>query len=608
MLLTAVLAGGARAPRRNSADSAKAAYLYLEAISAINDGKIDRAVQLLDRAGRLDPADPDIAAMRGELTYATGYGDSLDFVHGYEAMRDRYLANPADADNGTRFANLAMRLSRYDDVRMAYRKLAEALPARSDFALNYAWSEVLRVMFGDSSGIDTALAIYDRLESGLGPDPLVMSHRIRTLSMIGDTAAVKNEITRLYRSAPADPEIAVLAARSYAGMDMPDSAMAYFDRACAIDSTYSPAYLMRAEYYMELGDSSAYDREVFRALESPDLEFESKFELLTNYVRALYADTTRTDRISRMFKRLELINPGQAELHSLYGSFLAMQDSAAAAAEQFGYAVDLDPEDNTNWNYLINTLYASGDTVGALRAGRRAITHFPDNLLFPLYTASIAFGHDGPAEALAILDSFDVSHFDNPEALSDYHTMRGDYLYAMEQRDSAFAAYDKALKYNPMNSSAANNAAYYMAVDNRDLGRAEELIVTALRDQPLNPTFIDTYAWVLFRQKKYPEARKQIDAALSLYQSPDTVAVDSVAVDFTAVDSVDSEMLEEIEAVEISSAYEEPSADILDHAGDIYFMNGEPEQALKFWTRAAALDPENENLKKKIKNKAYFFE
>ena len=49
------------------------------------------------------------------------------------------------------------------------------------------------------------------------------------------------------------------------------------------------------------------------------------------------------------------------------------------------------------------------------------------------------------------------------------------------------------------------------------------------------------------------------------------------------------------------------SAEIFHHAGDIYFMAGEPEQALDFWEKALKLDPDNELLKKKVNHKTYFY-
>ena len=108
--------------------------------------------------------------------------------------------------------------------------------------------------------------------------------------------------------------------------------------------------------------------------------------------------------------------------------------------------------------------------------------------------------------------------------------------------DSAFIHYDRALLYDPANLLAMNNCAYYLACENRDLDRAEQLSYRCITEEPDNATSLDTYAWILYRKLDYAEARRYIDRALE--KDP------------------------------------EPSAELMEHAGDIYFMNQLPEQAL----------------------------
>lgn len=618
LLVPAVIAAGfsapAKSPAGDAADRLKASYLFVEAVDAMNDSRIDDAMLLLDRAASLDPGDIDIAAARGELIFGTGMGDSTDFARAYDAIRDRYLANPADVDNGLRWANLALKLSRLDDVRRAYETLSAAHPARTDFALNLAWIKAMDVLKGDTASFDSAMAIYDRLEQGMGVDPVIINQRVRALALASDTAGMVRELTRLYRSAPTDPDVNMLVGRTFSAIEMPDSAILYYDRACALDSTNGEAYLVRAEYYMSQGDSARYDTEVFRALESPNLEFEPKFDILTNYVRALYEDTTRVSRIGRLFEVMQTIHPGEADLHNLYGSYLATIDSLGAASEQFGYAADLAPDEPYNWQFLIQTAVGAGDTIRAVEAGRKAIPRFPDNLYFPFVTAGLVMETEGPQQALDILDDFDVSEFTNTEALSSYHQTRGDMLYKLNLTDSAFAEYEVALEYDPMNAGAQNNAAYFMACENVNLDRAREMIESAVASDPTNPTYLDTYAWVLFKQKDYPSARLQIDLALGAYtDSTDVTPPDPKAADELPVAELEpgatgpAEVVEEVTAIE-EVLFEEPSAEVYEHAGDIYFMTGEPEQAVVFWEKALELDPGNARILKKVKNKAYFFE
>ena len=226
-MIAAGFSAPAKSPAGDAADRLKASYLFVEAVDAMNDSRIDDAMLLLDRAASLDPGDIDIAAARGELVFGTGMGDSTDFARAYDAIRDRYLANPADVDNGLRWANLALKLSRLDDVRRAYEALNAAHPARTDFALNLAWIQAMDVLKGDTASFDRAMAIYDRLEQGMGVDPVIINQRVRALALASDTAGMVHELTRLYRSAPTDPDINMLVGRTFSAINMPDSAILY---------------------------------------------------------------------------------------------------------------------------------------------------------------------------------------------------------------------------------------------------------------------------------------------------------------------------------------------------------------------------------------------
>ena len=55
---------------------------------------------------------------------------------------------------------------------------------------------------------------------------------------------------------------------------------------------------------------------------------------------------------------------------------------------------------------------------------------------------------------------------------------------------------------------------------------------------------------------------------------------------------------------EVAPDYQ-PSAEIYDHAGDIYFMLGLTDDAVRYWKLALGLDPGNALISKKIKQKTY---
>ena len=115
------------------------------------------------------------------------------------------------------------------------------------------------------------------------------------------------------------------------------------------------------------------------------------------------------------------------------------------------------------------------------------------------------------------------------------------------------AAYDSCLQWKDDNIPCLNNYAYYLSVKGRELQKAEQMSYKTVKEEPKNSTYLDTYAWILFMQERYAEAKIYIDQAISC---------DS--------DSVQSGV-------------------IIEHAGDIYAMNGDIDKAVEYWQKADAI-------------------
>ena len=106
----------------------------------------------------------------------------------------------------------------------------------------------------------------------------------------------------------------------------------------------------------------------------------------------------------------------------------------------------------------------------------------------------------------------------------------------------------------------------FLAINNTELDKAELLSYLTIADSTkVSATYLDTYAWIKFLKKEYSIAKEIIDFAL------------------------------EIEG--------ESNAEMLHHAGDIYFMCGDSDKALYFWNKALAIIPDDKLLQKKVKYK-----
>lgn len=586
-MLTGTLLSFASRPDKGEADQRKAEYIFLEAANAVTEERYDDYYMLLRRAAALDSADPFIAGALAEIRIADSNSDSTVLAKAYNDLKRRWEANPSDDNNTNVFATVARKAGRIDDVIGIWETVDSLRPDRTDPAMNLATALVVRgTQKKDTADINRAIGIYRRIGKGLQGNVQLSSRLIGAYASKGDTSAIIDEMQRLNRNAPADIEAALYIGSVYNSLEQPDSALRFFDRACEIDSTNGLVYLARAAFFQSRGDSAAYDREVFRALESPELDFAPKFELLSDYVIKLYNDSALQPRIDHMFEVLQEVNPGEGVLHAFYGDYKSTIGDPAGAAEQYSYSIDLDPENQNVWQNLISTYGQLQETEKMAVMSQKATRRFPDSPYFPLNAAAALSQLKRYGEAIETLDSLDMSRLD-PHIQSLVFGTKGDVFYASGQPDSAFVNYHSAIELDPKNYMAMNNAAYYMSQTGTDLPTAALYASMATTSDPMNVTYIDTQAWVYFKSKDYQKARETMDKALKLcgiIENNDIV--------------VPEEEREE----------NKPSAEIYDHAGDIYYMTGEPVKAVEFWEQALQLDPDNEAIKKKVTHKAYFFE
>ena len=148
----------------------------------------------------------------------------------------------------------------------------------------------------------------------------------------------------------------------------------------------------------------------------------------------------------------------------------------------------------------------------------------------------------------------------------------GDILHGKNRQAEAFAAYDSCLHWKPDNVPGLNNYAYYISQTGKNLQKAELMSYKTIKAEPKNSTYLDTYAWILFMEERYAEAKTYIDQTL---------------------------------------AYSDSTADnstVIEHAGDIYAMNGLTDQAVAYWKQAQKGSQDPDALKVKIECRKYMTE
>lgn len=561
----------------DEAQRRKAEYIYGEAQRQNALGNSAATYQLYQRAYELDSANTDYYSELALNYLMMAKRDESLVTKAIDLLGKKFDTDPTDYTNAYYYSQV-MGSTGNSDRQIEVLQVIDSLnPARADLAVTYI-DALLATQ--DTANMLKAIDRLDRLEVTAGRNMNFTRRKAAIYSFLNDSVNALNEIRGAIAYSPLNPECYSFAGRYFELDGKPDSALVYYQRACEIDPESGEAAFSLAQFYKNSGDTLGYSREIDRVLTETDLDIDDKHEILLNYTRDLLGDSTYRHHVDAIFNRVIEKNPQEASIRSLFAEYLVANNEYIPAAEQMEYVVDMQPDDSDNWIRTAVFYNYAEDYPKAVSALERSLRYHDNSkdvhalLGATLYIESPDNVDRAISETLRAIELTDST---DTRLISDYLSRIGDYYYAEELTDSSEIYYTRAIEMYPDNIMAKNNLAYHIsehADDTDSLARAESLSYDAVTSEPDNPVYLDTYAWILFRQQDYKRAKEYMDRTLS--------------------------HMEEKEM--------EPGPEYYIHAGDIYFWNQLPDDALKFWEKALELAPDNELLARKVKYKTYFHE
>lgn len=542
----------------------KAEYLFLEGLRMKSLGRMDAFYDLVKRANEIDSSNTAISYYYGYCQILMNNKDKVKAKIALDFMKKHVDMRPSDYYENSFYADIVGKLGYPEESLRVWKRLADLYPTKDE--IKYQLADGYARTNDKQMAIDT----YNSLEKIEGKSIAISVKKISFFLSLNDTINAIGEAQSLIKSNPKNITFLLLLGDLYAQLGKPDSALVCYNNAEKIEPDNGMVYLSKASYYNSLKDSVNYDREIYKALINPNLEVENKLNVLTDYIRQLLQDNDSSARIDNLFKVLITQHPHEVTIHELYSQYLGAIKNYKGAGEQLSYALDLDPTNSENWRKLMFVYLMAEDYPKAIEAGEKALNYNPDNIELYQFIAPAYFQMKEYQkalkvynQALATVDTTDV------QIMSNIYGGIGDVYFSLKDTTGAFKQYEKALDYDPGNTSILNNYAYFLAESGKDLDKAEKMSAIAVKGSPNNATFLDTYAWVYFKKKEYKLAKIYIESALE--------------------------------------KNEEENADLYEHYGDILFMTGDPDKALENWTKALKINPNSDILNRKVKFKTYFY-
>lgn len=319
------------------------------------------------------------------------------------------------------------------------------------------------------------------------------------------------------------------------------------------------------DYYNTKNDEQQVEYCLNKIIEDQNIDISEKIEVFINHIQYLEAKNKETEA-DAFFNRLIEYYPKESVIYALYGAYLFERKDKDKAEDQLNTAISLNPEEENNWNMLAQIQILNDSVAKLIKVADEAEKLFPNNSTWSYYKVMGHIQLKKEKEALELIDFYEKNIDDKENVFKSLiMSVKGDLLIQDSLYTEAFESYEKSLSYNPNNILTLNNYAYFLSECNTELMKAENMSSKTIAAEPQNSTYLDTYAWVLFKQGDLAGAKFYIERAL-MYSD---------------------------------------DADLLEHYGDILFKLGETEKAVEEWEKSKSKGNSSQNLQNKIDTKIY---
>ena len=554
---------GLQAKAQTNSQSTRYNYFFLEAIRQQEMGNFAAAFDLLRHARDINPNAPEV--------YYEIAGYYIDMQNGKAARYYFEKAAELAPDNPAYLEKLGqfyISQANYEQALAAYERLYANNKTREDVL------QILYQLYGSQNNYKKMIEVIERMEMLLGSSEQLSLTKMQIFEQMGDKRKAQAELMRLVQKNPLDLNYRIMLGNWFFQNDKKKEAFKEYQTVLKEDPNNAAAQLSLLDYYRDAKNAKVVEELTQKLLESKKTEKETKMALL----RQVIIDNQQSDakdslEVIKLFDRVLSYPQEDADIVMMKAAYLTLKNAPVDSVNKvYEQAIAIEPDNSRARIALIQNIWKEEQYDKVISISRPAQEYNPEEMIFYYFEG---FAQYMKKENDAALQTFkkgvaQIKPDSDPNIVSDFYAIMGDILHEKGLDKEAFEAYDSCLHWRPENLAALNNYAYYLSLSKNDLKKAEQMSYKTIKKEPANPTFLDTYAWILFLQERYEEANIYIDQAIK----NDTT----------------------------------PSGVLFEHAGDIYYHVGKTAEALASWQQALKLGDKSATLKKKIELQKYIAE
>ncbi len=462
-------------------------------------------------------------------------------------------------------SNIYANLGQFEKATTALETMLKEVKGTEDYLFELA------ALYLYDKKEDEALKVYNRAEDIMGVNEVSSQQKQRIYLDKGKIPEALAESEKLLQAYPDEERYVLGFAETLSMNGQRNKAIQYLENFIKDHPEAGNAKMVLAGLYKDDGQEEKSRSYVLEVFDDPQVNVSSKVLMMGTYNAMLSQNQSKKINdpeletfVVNLFKKLETNYSTDPNVHLVGGDLYMTLEKDEDAKREYLKAVRSGSASFEAWQNLLYLETQSNQIDSLIAHSEEALEMFPNQAMVHYFNG---YGHLRKKqfrEASYSLEQAKKLSTSNPAFVSELNGMLGDCYNATKEYAKSDQAYEEALAFNPNNDIVLNNYSYYLALRKENLEKAEKMAAQLVKNFPENPSYLDTYAWVLFERGKYKEAKKTIEKAIQSGQG---------------------------------------TATHFEHYGDILFQLGDIDNAVKQWQKAKQKDGDNASLDKKITNR-----
>lgn len=460
------------------------------------------------------------------------------------------------------YANSLQKQNKLEEAITQYKIIIKEKGASADLNFNLGGLQLYTGKYKE------AIATFNLVEKEIGITEEISIQKEKIYVKLGDVDNAAKEIEALINEYPSNLKYQVLLADLYLANELADKAFSVYQEIIKKDPDNPYANISLYEYYKSKNDTEKAAEALRKTFASTELDINTKIKILSSYFSNNEKNAKK--EALELSKILIVAHPNNAEPYAIYADFLYQDKKLEGAKENYLKALEYDKSKLSIWTQLVFIESELQDNEGLKKTSKEALELFPNQPIFYFFYGSVHLQQKNYEEAKEYLSTGKDYAASNPPLLAQFYANLGDANNGLKQYEESDKAYESALKIDPKNIYVLNNYGYYLSLREENLSRAEELSALCNELEPGQSNYQDTYAWILYKQGKFIQAKEWLEKAIKNGGNKSTV--------------------------------------ILEHLGDTHAKLNNLTKAVEFWEKAKANNDGNgtEFLDQKITDKTLY--